>query len=188
MNKKKAIIVAMYVLASVGMALLAYPFIASMSVSAKSKNESLVTIEIPTLTPGKLLKIGINGKTLFLLKPDQEQEDTIESLTPHVWNASTSSFNKEIGAYMYWGHSTKWGCPLELLPRQESRLLDWEPNAQWLGGYWDDWCEVSYDYAGRTIKTYAFTRNGYNAELPNLHSPEVFIGSKGKYIVSIYER
>ena len=43
----------------------------------------------------------------------------------------------------------------------------------WRGGYWDERCEVSYDYAGRAISNAAYTFNGYTGPWPNLRSPRV---------------
>lgn len=159
-----------------------------MGISAKADNDSLVSVRVDPLKPGELQVIDVKGNKLFLLKPSNAQLQSIHTLNSHVWDANSHSFDEKLGAYVYWGHSSKWGCPLEYVPPQASILLEWEPKAQWLGGYWDWLCEVSYDYSGRAIKTYGFTRNGYNHKHPNLGSPTIFEGSNGKYIVSIYQR
>lgn len=109
---------------------------------------------------------------------------SIAALDGHVWNTAKSSYVKELDAYLYWGTSTGWGCVLEEKPPQESQLKNWNEKAQWLGGFWDPQCEVSYDYAGRTIRTWEFTFNGYTGEFANLIPPK-FTLEGGKLIVSL---
>ena len=41
-----------------------------------------------------------------------------------------------------------------------------------MGGYFDLMHDPSYDYAGRTIKTYEYTYNGYNVKYPNMKVPK----------------
>lgn len=188
MSRKIALSLTVFSIAFIGVIFSAFPFIKSLSIGPKANNASLVTIDIPQLTEGHLKEIEINGLNLYLLKPSQEQTDAIQRLNTHVWNSRIDSFNRELGAYIYWGHSTKFGCPLELKPPQESPILRWSKNAKWLGGYLDWRCEVSYDYAGRAIKTYEHTFNGYAAEFPNLDTPRIFKKQNGKIIVSIYQR
>ena len=188
MNRKAALSLTVCSIAFIGVIFSAFPFVKSLSIGPKANNASLVTIDIPQLTVGHLKEMEINGINLYLLKPSKEQVEAIQSLNTHVWNSSINSFNSELGAYVYWGHSTKFGCPLELKPAQESPILHWSQKAEWLGGYWDWRCEVSYDYAGRAIKTYEHTFNGYAAEFPNLDIPRIFKKQNGKIVVSIYQR
>lgn len=130
--------------------------------SAKALNDSIIAVPIPPLEPGVIYPLDVAGRTLFVLKPSQEQTAAIRALDLHVWDVSAPGYLPEEGMYAYWGYSPRWGCPLEHHPPQESMLLGWEANAKWLGGYWDNRCEVSYDYAGRAIRTYGFTYNGYS--------------------------
>ncbi len=188
MNRKRILVSSIFALAFLGMVGILHPFFESLGLSKKADNDSLISIEVKPLTLGELQIVDVKGKKLFLLKPSNAQLQSIQALNGHVWDANSHAFNEELGAFVYWGHSTKWGCPLELVPSKESRLLAWEPAAQWLGGYWDQQCEVSYDFAGRAIKTYGFTRNGYKQKHPSLESPTIFEHSNGKYIVSIYHR
>lgn len=187
-NKKKILKLTICILFLIGIIFLTYPFIISLGLNPKIKNDSIVLIDVPVLRQGELKVIEINGINLFILKPNNEQLKSIHDLNAHVWNANINSFNKELGAYVYWGYSTKWGCPLELKPSEPSMLTDYKSNAKWFGGYWDFICEVSYDYSGRAIKTYEYTYNGYDRELPNLKSPTIFRKSGEKYAVSIHQR
>lgn len=166
----------------------AHPFIASLRPSAEAMNESLVSIKLPTLEPGIVNSVEVKGMKLFVLKPNEEQAAAIKRLDPYVADMTINSYRADIGAYVYWAHSSKWGCPLEHKPPQASRLREWRRNAKWLGGYWDPWCEVSYDYAGRTIKSYEFTFNGYTWPGQGLKTPTVFEKSGSDYVVSILQR
>jgi hypothetical protein len=122
-----------------------------------------------------------------LLRPNQEQKESILLLDEHVWN-KTNRYNSELDIYVYWGYSTKWGCTLDHKEPQESLIKQWKNNAKWYGGFWDNWCEVSYDYAGRAIKTWKHTFNGYTFQHENLKVPSVFEKNGDSYFVSIYER
>lgn len=171
-----------------GLLAFAYPFIASLNPSAKALNDSLVSFELPELVPGTVYSVDVKGMKLFVLRPNQAQTEAIKQLDPYVSDKSITTYRKDIGAYVYWGYSSKWGCSLEHQPPQNSRLRDWSEEATWLGGYWDWWCEVSYDYAGRAINKYEYTFNGYTWPGKGLRSPAVFQKSGTKYVVSIYQR
>ena len=188
MNRKEALKFAVIGMSLSGIVVAAYPFIASLSPSAKAYNDSLVAIDMPPFVPGVVYSENVKGVNLFLLKPTQEQLASIEQLDTHVWDPAAHTYKPKLGIYVYWGHSSKWGCPLEHKPPQQSALIEWDENAKWLGGYWDNWCEVSYDYSGRAIKTYNYTYNGYTWNQKSLKSPSVFYENHGKLYVSILQR
>lgn len=188
MNKRTILKLLTTGVISGGIVFASYPFLSSMGVSAKARNDDLAVIELPKLSPGQIVKVNVNGQELIFLKPDEEQKEAIRVLNDHVWDSDSAAYRQDVGAYVYWGVSTKWGCPLEHKPEQVSRIIKWDESAKWLGGYWDWQCEVSYDYAGRSIRSYAYSFNGYNAEHPNLASPNIFKESNGKYVVSSRER
>ncbi|MES9981634.1 MAG: hypothetical protein ABW107_23220, partial [Candidatus Thiodiazotropha sp. 6PLUC5] len=104
---------------------------------------------------------------------DNEQWDSIKYLNKHVWNKSNDSYIEALGLFIYWGHSTKFGSPLEHHPKNETIPPGWWDDRKWMGGYWHPWDEISYDYAGRAIKTRIHTYNGYNADYPNLQVPKI---------------
>lgn len=171
-----------------GLVAIAYPFIGTLHPSAKALNDSLVLIELPKLEPGIVYSADVKGMKLFVLKPNEEQAASIKRLDPYVSDSSISNYREDIGAYVYWAYSSRWGCPLEHQPPQISRLRDWAQSAEWLGGYWDGWCEVSYDYAGRAIYRYEYTFNGLAWPGKGLKTPAVFEKSGTKYVVSIFQR
>ncbi len=188
MDKKALLGFLVKVLTLLGLVVVAYPFFAALTPPARSDNESLVLIELPPLVPGTVYSVEVKGVRLFVLKPNEAQTASIKTLDAYVSSSSLRNYRSEVGAYVYWGYSSKWGCPLEHKPPQSSRLHEWHDNAKWLGGYWDAWCEVSYDYAGRAINQYEYTFNGYTWPHRGLDTPEVFERSGDKYLVSIYQR
>ena len=172
----------------VGVVATAYPFIAFLNPSAKAENDSLVLVELPRQETGIVQTIDVNGMKLLLLKPSKTQSDAIKKLDPYVSEVPVNTFREDVGAYVYWAYSSKWDCPLKHQPPQASRLRDWSEKAEWLGGYWDWWCEVSYDYSGRAINKYEYTFNGYTWPGKGLRTPAVFKRSGTKYVVSVYQR
>lgn len=188
MNKRRFLIISTAGLLIGGLAAASFPFLGSMKPSEKAKNDDLVLIDLPKLHPGQLLELTVEGRRLLVLRPNEEQRESIRILSDHVWDSDSYAYNAGIGAYVYWGESTRWGCPLDDKPPQESRIKQWDENAEWLGGFWDPWCEVSYDYAGRSIKSYMYTYNGYSAKYPNLRAPKIFKKENGRYVVSRRER
>ena len=158
------------------------PFIASLG----SNKKNVVEVQFPTLIEGQPIILDIGGNPLIVLKPSKEQWSDIRFLDSYVTNKKYKSFNKEIGVFAYWGISTRREvCDLTVKPHANSPLRDTK-DAQWFGGYWDPVCEVSYDYAGRSINTYRYSYNGFVGDYPNLEIPSVFEKRGNNLIVSRY--
>lgn len=188
MNRRNFLVSAIKGLGFLSMVAFTYPFIGSMFPSARALNDSLALIEMPKLEPGIVYSVDVKGMKLFVLKPSEEQVASIKQLDPYVSDKAISSYREDVGAYVYWAYSSRWGCPLEHQPPQAAGFREWVPNAEWLGGYWDWRCEVSYDYAGRAIDSYKYTFNGFTWPGRGLITPTVFEKSGSKYVVSIYQR
>lgn len=184
-NILKKIVTGMF---AVGLFMSAYPFVASLSLSDKAKHDSIVTIQIPQLIPGVINEILVNGIPLIVVKPDEKQTQHLGVLDSHVWDKSFTSFNKELGAHIYWGLSSRRGCLLSHKPEGKSNITEWSEDNVWYGGFWDYSCEVSYDYAGRAMKTYSYTFNGFTGQFENLSTPSIFRKGSNGYVVSIYQR
>jgi ubiquinol-cytochrome c reductase iron-sulfur subunit len=157
------------VITAVGFAVTAYVFISSLSPSARAKSESEHYIEIADLKPGEVLIVQVYGLPLYIHRASKEELNDLHLLDAHVWNKTYSGFNDKQDIFVYWGQSTRSICSLVHLPKGDSRIK--EMGAVWLGGYYDPCRDSSYDYAGRTIKTYLYSGNGLTAEVPNLRSP-----------------
>lgn len=184
MNRKKYLRNVVLVLAIIGFGFSLYPLFVSMKPGSTSNQDGKMSLLIDDLEVGAVYRYELGGKLILVLKPSEEQLSSIQSLDKHVWDRSYGAF---IGVFVFLGHSTseKGGCGLSHYPRHASRLSNSE-NAEWLGGYWDVSCEVSYDYAGRAIKTYEKTYNGFNPKVRNLDSPSVEVVSSKKIIVNAH--
>ncbi len=163
--------------ALIGISIMAvgFLFLSSLAPSTKAKSNAEFVMPIPKLESGTLITLRVNDRNVFMLRPDAAQRKSITQLDAKVWNAAQDAYVPELDAYVYWGISTRWGCILQEKPAVEYRAVSEDGKKQWLGGYWDPICEVSYDYAGRTIRSQAFSYNGYTAEFPNLAKPKLRI-------------
>lgn len=188
MDRRRFLTLLVTVLALTGVGATSIAFIRSLGLTARTGHDSLALVDIPRLEPGEVYRLSILGQQLIALKPSDAQRASITSMDAHVWQPGIEAYNDALGAYVYWGYSTKWNCPLEHKPPQVSVLFEWHNSAKWLGGYWDVGCEVSYDYAGRAIKTYDYSYNGYTGKYPNLQTPTLFKKTGDKYLVLVYRR
>lgn len=158
------------------------PFGRALSPTAAARSEAQAIIDLPALTPGQLVQVDVAGRPLFLFRPTAAQRAALASLDGEVWQTESRAWQASIAAYVYWGLSTRNGCRLEEIPSQATaRSL---PEGEWLGGYWDARCEVSYDYAGRAIRNRRYSWNGYSREVANLAVPAVFEAVGERYLVS----
>ena len=182
MTRKHFLLATTQLLLLVGIAGAAYPFISTLNPTARAFNDAMTMMRLPELETGVIERINIQGNELFFLKPNQQQAEAINILDQHVWDASLKNYYEEYGFYAYWGYSMRFGCPLRHQPAQPSQLIERDENAEWLGGYWHWTCEVSYDYAGRAIKTYRYTHNGFNPQYENLETPTI-LEKRGDYFL-----
>ena len=184
MNRKKTLKLTILVLVLFGMVISALPFIFSLSPNASSKQDVNIEIFIKDLDEGIVYRYELGRKLILVLKPTKIQLESVRNLDDHVWDKSYSDFN---GVFVLIGHSTstKGGCGLSHYPKDVSRLSNTK-DAEWNGGYWDVACEVSYDYAGRAIKTYEKTYNGYIAQVKNLGVPIVSVLHNKKIVITVH--
>jgi len=150
-----------------------FAFLSSLSPSERARANAELAIPLKDIPTGAVLQFDMGGRPLFVLRPSEEQWASIRMLDAHVRDSEIRSFFEPSGVFVYWGSSSRRGCPLEHVPPGPSRLLDLSPSARWLGGYWDPICEMSYDYAGRAIATWEYSGNGFVSPYENLASPSV---------------
>ena len=152
--------------------------------SGRARSDAELVFPVPELVPGQLVIVHVGARPLFILRPTEEQRASVATLDAYVGNVTSDAFVPALGAYVYWGLSTKFDCELREQRPQDSRLLGMDRSARWLGGYWDPTCEVSYDYSGRAIKEWRFTFNGYTGSYPGLSKPCLRI-TDGNIILSL---
>ena len=157
---------------ALGLAVFSFVFAASMNPTVRAQNNSSVVLKFDEVQPGELKKILVEkfGRTLFVFRPTPEVLADLNTLDAHVWEPSRQAYNSERGIFVYWGESTKTGVGLEHIAKGAPRLK--HPGHAWLGGYFDLMHDATYDYAGRTIKSFEYTYNGYNGKHPNMKVPK----------------
>ncbi|MFT5451413.1 MAG: ubiquinol-cytochrome c reductase iron-sulfur subunit [Enterobacterales bacterium] len=131
-----------------------------------AQNEHIVKLSI--LKMGQPVKVVTERGPIFFLQPNKEQLDYLKKLNKHVWDIEYSGYSENLNLFVYSGISTRYGCEVQHFPKGESPLIKYSDKARWYGGYFDPCHGSSFDYAGRAIKTWGFTHNGYELETPNL--------------------
>lgn len=175
MDTRRRLLIPTVALLIVGLAVVVVVLASSLEPSAQTRNDAEVQIRLAPIVPGELQTFNVNGRPLFVLRPNQLQRESIAKLDPHVADKNQAAYVQQLDAFVFWGLSTNRGCPLEHMLPQQSRLLEVNPGAVWLGGFTSVGCEASYDYAGRAITTYEFTFNGFRVPLPNLEKPRLSV-------------
>lgn len=168
------------VFAAVGLLYFGYVLVRSMNPSDRAIAEAQYKIVLSEIKEGVLTEVDSRGGPLLVFRPSEEQWADIKFMDAHVWDTRHSGYNEEHDLFVYWGISTRFGCELSHLPKGESRIAEW--GGVWLGGYFDHCHDSSYDYAGRTIRTYEYTGSGFTLEVPNLRSPNYEIYNEGLLI------
>lgn len=171
--RKKALVSTVAVFGLLAVSAAAYPFLSSLSPSERTKNNAEFAFPIPDLREGQPLTLHVNGRPLLLLRPDAHQLESIAKLDQDVWHADRDNWVPELNAFAYWGIGSPFGCELQNVPVGDSTFLPPSYHHNWLGGYWDPRCEVSYDYAGRAIRSPDRAFNGFAPEVPNLRRPQI---------------
>jgi hypothetical protein len=173
MNRRTALILATVLVCVGGIVSLARLLIGSLGPSAQAFADAEVVLQLSPIIPGEIQAFHVHGRPLFILRPNREQQENLARLDAHVADRHSAAYVPELDAFVYWGISTNRGCDLQHKPPQVSMLLEYNPAAEWLGGFWSGVCELSYDYAGRTISSHEFTFSGYRAPSPNLSKPKL---------------
>jgi Rieske Fe-S protein len=182
---RRIVIALTLIFTAFGLGALGYVFVRSLNPSERALADAARLIpdfSIKELKPGEFRRIEIHGLPLMILAPDGTIMNDLAKLDPHTWDPTRASFNAEHNVFIYWGISTRLGCDLTHYPKgAPPRPV--EQGRTWHGGYFDRCHDSSYDYAGRTIKTYEYTANGFNAEVPNLRVPQYEIRKDGTVLI-----
>jgi hypothetical protein len=97
----------------ISLSVLGVVLVQSLAPSERALNEAEYVLKVQSIESGELQIHKIAGRQLFVLKPDKDQLASIDYLDEHVWNNTRNSYLETLGVYIYWGHSTKFGRPLE---------------------------------------------------------------------------
>jgi Rieske Fe-S protein len=139
-------------------------------------NKAEFVVKLSSLVKGEVLEVNTGIGPILILKPSQDQLSDLDYLDGHVWNPQYSGFNKEHSIFIQRGIGTIRGCKLDHY--KKGKLEYTIENGIWLGGYFGLCYDSSYDYAGRTIKTWKHSINGGIFEAPNLLVPNYIINKR----------
>lgn len=183
--RKRVLKNAVLFLSLVGVMLVCWPFVGSLQPNAKAKAELEAhpfELSIDKLEIGVPTEVEVSGRPLIFLKPSDKQLKDLKFLDAHVANPSLDSYIDDVGVFVYqaWGRKNFYYCEVEHRPSEEAS--EWYP--EWKGGFLSMPCDISYDYAGRAIKSVKYSAIGYAGEFENLKSPYPIRVKDG--VISIY--
>ena len=169
MNRKAVLKSAIMVFLFVGIILVTNIFIGSLFPSAR-ENAQIVKIGLLDYEPGEVRLVRGDGPIYVIAYSDEMLRD-LEKLSPHVWNSTISTtYKAENGKsfFIFNGRGTiEPGCLVKHYPKTEPNTYR-EDNAVWFGGFLDPCRDVSYDYAGRLIRSISHSYINFTREAPNM--------------------
>lgn len=127
---------------------------------------------IRTMAPGEVIEnLGVDG-FVVIFKPTADQQDELERLSEVVFYPQITTYHDELGVFAVWGIGTSdaGACVLMHAPKGH-----FSHQPRWPGGYFDPCFDVSYDYAGRTIRDREYTAVNWGREADNLRGPDISI-------------
>lgn len=127
---------------------------------------------IRAMAPGDHIEnLGVDGYVV-IFKPTADQWHELEQLSDVVFDPEITTYHVELGVFAVWsiGTSDAGACVLKHAPKG---YFSHQP--MWPGGYFDPCFDVSYDYAGRTIRDREYTAVNWGREADNLRGPDLSV-------------
>lgn len=169
MNRKVVLKSVVLVFMLIGISLVIRIFIGSLSPSAREEAQ-IVKIGLLDYEPGEVRLVRGDGPIYVIAYSDEMLRD-LEKLSPYVWNPKISTtYKAENGKsfFIFNGRGTiDPGCLVRHYPKSEPNTYR-EDNAVWYGGFLDPCRDVSYDYAGRLIRSISHSYINFSREAPNM--------------------
>ena len=127
--------------------------------SQRAFNNAEHRFAIAPLQAGELQILELSGRRnsqIFIYLPTLEQTEMLKKLDEIVQDKQSRALRTQTGAYVFWGHGTRWGG---ILKHVSAKRIDegFDRARNWPGGFLNQHEEVSYDYSGRTISNHRFT-------------------------------
>jgi len=177
MNKKKTLIKILFLFTFIGSVFLAYPFITSLSISAGSLNNSIVSCSVKEMMPGQIIECGpasIYRRTktdrrdinefAYLLQDPQSIYSKQPNNKQNRWRSTNTEY------FIYYSFAPKRGCPINFNKPKKFDISWYEPpevEALEHLPYFTEQCEGrTWDTSGRL-----YFRKGYPKEF-NLTVPK----------------
>jgi hypothetical protein len=153
----------------IGITMVIKVFIGSLSPSAREEAQ-IVKIGLLEYEPGEVRLVRGDGPIYVIAYSDEIMRD-LDKLTPHVWNPKISTtYKAENGKrfFIFNGRGTiDPGCLVKHYPKTEPNSYR-EDNVVWYGGFLDPCRDVSYDYAGRLIRSISHSYINFTREASNM--------------------
>ena len=147
----------------------------SMEPTAAVDSRNIVRFSIQDLALGEARRVVVHNVPFMVLKPSRTMLESLEQLDKHVWyRQRPKPLSGPDNIYVYSPIGER--CPVVKMPPRDQDPFDLK--RKWLGGYVDPCRDVSYDYAGRVIRTHEYTNNGYSRGLPSLYVPRYYIAGE----------
>ncbi len=127
---------------------------------------------IQEMAPGEVIEdLGVDG-FVVVFKPTADQWDELELLSTAVFDPSMTTYHEDLGVFAVWRIGTAAAGPCVLQHAPKGRFSH---QPMWPGGFFDPCFDVSYDYAGRTIRDREYTAVNWGPEAQNLRGPDLSI-------------
>ena len=186
MSKKVILTKAVALLSVIGVSCLLVVLVSALGPSAREKSK-IVSINLSGIAPGqvKMVKASL---PLYIVSPTDEMLGDLDILSDHVWDRKISTeYTMSNGTryFIFYGVQKVVPSCLPKLYKKDEPNSYRADSAMWLGGFWDLCRDVSYDYAGRTIRDIQYAYINFSRKLPNL-PPVIGIRDDGEKL-SLYD-
>jgi hypothetical protein len=173
MNKKSVLRYGVLVLMLVGLAFIGRIFVTSLAPSAREKSQ-IVKIGLLDYKPGDVRLVRGDGPVYVIAHSDEILND-LDILSDHVWDQKINTLYKAGNGksfFIFNGRSTiEPGCLIKHYPKTQPNIFRAD-DAKWYGGFLDPCRDVSYDYAGRLIKSISHSYVNFTKKAPNIYPPK----------------
>lgn len=175
MNKKAFLRYTLMILLFAALAITAAVFITSLAPGERART-SLVRVDLASLAPGQV-KLVTADLPIYVVAQSPEMEKDLKQISEHVWDRRIAT--EYVGQdgrkfFIFIGvgarNERNDGCMVTHYPKNRTNEYR-RGEAVWLGGFWDMCRDLSYDYAGRTIKDTKYTYINFTRDSANLAQP-----------------
>ncbi len=172
-NRRRFLIAATSVVGAAGTAALAYPFLGSMSPSARALAAGApVEVNISKVEPGQLLRVIWRGKPVWVVNRTEEMLKELPGLDGNLKDPNSDIFVQQQPEYAKNGHRSREPKYLVLVgicthlgcsPTYRPEVAPADLGADWKGGWYCPCHGSRFDLAGRVYKN---VPAGSNLEVP----------------------
>lgn len=169
MSKKRILIIALALLSVIGVSLTLVTLLSALGPGAKEKSK-LISVNLTDIVPGQVKLVDANIP-VYIVSPTEEILSDLNTLSNHVWDSKISTaYTTSNGTryFIFYGVQKKVHSCLPKLYKKEEPNSYRTDSTTWLGGFWDTCREVTFDYAGRSIKDIQYSYINLSRKSSNL--------------------